>query len=116
MLGVLSNAKVLLRCALLSITESIRNDPERYRSIFYNMSSITDYYSSSSQDYTASYMFGGQIQQQQYSSSDYDTEANKAVIVEEAEKLFNKLMKDCIDKTTTDSTFSKSPLPLLATI
>jgi hypothetical protein len=48
---VLSNAKVLLRYAFVSITESIRNDPERYRSLFYNMSpSITDCYSNSSQD------------------------------------------------------------------
>ena len=54
-LGGLSNVKMFLRCALLSITESIRNNPERYRSIFYNMSpSITDY-SSNGQDYTASY-------------------------------------------------------------
>jgi Fe-S-cluster formation regulator IscX/YfhJ len=37
-LGVLSDKKILLRYALLSITESIRNDPERYRLIFYNMS------------------------------------------------------------------------------
>jgi hypothetical protein len=48
-LGVLSNEKVLLRCALLSITESIRNDPERFKSIFNNMSLITDYSSSNSQ-------------------------------------------------------------------
>ena len=37
-LGGLSNVKMFLRYALLSITESIRNNPERYRSIFYNMS------------------------------------------------------------------------------
>ena len=48
--GVLSNAKVLIRNALLSITESMRNNPERYRSIFYNISSITDY-SGNGQDY-----------------------------------------------------------------
>ena len=60
-LGVLSNAKVLLRCALLSITESIRNNPERYRSIFYNMSS------------------------QEYPSKDYGNEANASMIVDEAE-------------------------------
>jgi predicted nucleic acid-binding Zn-ribbon protein len=33
-LSVISNVKVLLRYALLSMTESIRNDPERFRSIF----------------------------------------------------------------------------------
>jgi hypothetical protein len=96
-LGVLSNGKVLLRCALLSITESIRNDPERYRLIFYKSPSITDYNSSSSnQPYTVSYMYG--LQQPR----DYNTEANAAVILDEAEKLYNKIVKDCIDKTVED--------------
>jgi hypothetical protein len=76
------------------------------------MSSITDYYSSNDQDYTVSYTYGLHIQQQrQCSSPDYNTEANIAVMIEEAEKLFNKLVKDCINKTITDYTFSKSPLP-----
>jgi hypothetical protein len=106
--GVLSNAKVLLRNALLSITESIRNNPERYSSIFYNMSpSITDY--SGSQDYTASCMYGPD--QQQKSSPDYGIQANAAIIIGEAEKLFYKLVKDCINKIITDCTFSKSSLP-----
>jgi hypothetical protein len=114
--GVLSNAKVFLRCALLSMTESIRNNPERFSSIFYNMSpSITDYYSSSCQQYyTASDMYGGQIQQpQQYQSPDYNTEVNVAMIVDEAEKLYNKLVKDSMNKIITDHTFSKSSLPSL---
>ena len=93
-LGVLSNAKVLLRCALLSITESIRNNPERYRSIFYNMSSII---LQEDPRLYCSYMYGRQIQQ--HISTDYGTEANTSMIVDEAEKLFNKLVKDCIYKT-----------------
>jgi hypothetical protein len=107
-LGVLSNAKVLIRNALLSITESMRNNPERYRSIFYNMSSVTDY-SGNGQDY----MYGQQ--QQQNSSPDYDTEANAAMIVNEAEKLYNKLVRDCLHKIITDYSFStsSSSLPLL---
>jgi predicted transcriptional regulator len=72
-LGVLSNAKVLIRNALLSITESMRNNPERYRSIFYNMSSVTDY-SGNGQDY----MYGQQ--QQQNSSPDYDTERSRKTL------------------------------------
>jgi hypothetical protein len=60
MLSVLSNPKVFLRFALLSITESIRNDPERFRSIFYNISpSMIDYSNSSNgQDYIDSCMYG----------------------------------------------------------
>jgi hypothetical protein len=113
--SILSNAKVLLRCALSSITESIMNNPERFRLIFYNMPSIIDCYNTNGQDYTGSYMYGGQIQQRQYSSADYNTEANIAVIVEEAEKLFDKLVKDCINKIIIiDYPFSKSSsLPLL---
>jgi hypothetical protein len=100
----LPNVKMFLRYALLSITESIRNNPERFRSIFYNMSLITDY--CSSQDYTDSYM-----------SPDNNTEANAAVIVDEAEKLYNKVVKDCINKAIIiiDHPFSKpSSLPLLS--
>ena len=51
------------------------------------------------------------MDQQQKSSPDYNTEANISIIVEEAEKLFNKLVKDSINKVITDRTFSKSPLP-----
>jgi hypothetical protein len=92
-LSVLPNVQVLLRCALLSTTESIRNNPERYRLIFYNMSSQED------------------------PSKDYGNEANASMIVDEAEKLFNKLVKDCMNKVIIiDYPFSKSSslsLPLL---
>ena len=79
MLGVLSNGKMLLRYALLSITESARNDPERYRQIFYNMSS-------------------------QHPLQDYNTDATVSIMVDEAEKLYNKVVKDCINKTMKDHT------------
>jgi hypothetical protein len=38
--NIVSNVKVLLRYAILSMTESIRNDPERFRSIFNNKSTL----------------------------------------------------------------------------
>jgi hypothetical protein len=112
--SVLSNVKVLLRYALLSITESIRNNPERFRLIFYNMSpSMTDYYNINDQDYTDFYTYGQtQQQSQQYPSSNYNTEANIAMIVEEAEKLYSKVVRDCINNI--DYPFSKlSSLPFL---
>jgi hypothetical protein len=98
--SILSNGKVLLRYALLSITESITNNPERYRSLFYNMpSSIIDCYNTNGQDYTDSYTYGQMQQQPQYLSPDNNnTEANLAIIVDEAEKLYNKIVKDCINK------------------
>jgi hypothetical protein len=82
-LSVLSNVKMFLRCALLSITESARNNPQIYNLIFYNMSSMIDYSSSGGQDYTA---YTYEQQQQQNSSPDYNTEANAAIIIDEAKK------------------------------
>ncbi|MGC2428284.1 MAG: hypothetical protein WA421_14690 [Nitrososphaeraceae archaeon] len=49
--------------------------------------------------------------QQQKSSPNYNTEANISMIVEEAEKLYNKVIKDCTNKVIIDCTFSKSSLP-----
>ena len=60
------------------------------------MPSIIDCYDSNGQDYTASYMYGSQSQQ--YPSPNYNTEANVSIIVDQAEKLFNKVVKDCINK------------------
>jgi hypothetical protein len=71
--------------------------------------SITDYTSSNGQDYTTSFMDGKQ--QQQNSSPDYDIEANAAIIISEAEKLFYKLVKGSMNKVITDRTFNKSSLP-----
>jgi hypothetical protein len=60
------------------------------------MPSIIDCYDSNSQDYTASNMYGSQSQQ--YPSLNYNTKANAAIIVDEAEKLYSKLIKDCMNK------------------
>ena len=67
-------------------------------------SSIIDY---SNQYYGASYMYG---QQQQYPTQDCID-----VLLEEAEKLYNKLVKELVDESISDYGCSiSSPLPLLA--
>jgi hypothetical protein len=58
-------------------------------------------------------MYGGQIQQQSQQYLSPNTEANVAIIVDEAEKLYNKIVKDCINKTvdlkiTNEASDSKS--------
>jgi hypothetical protein len=104
--SVLSDAKPLLRIALLSLVESIREDPDRYSSLIYHNTSppadyISQYYSSDSY---------GQ-QQQQYPLQDYIT-----MLTEEAEKLYNKLSKELIDESISDCAFStsSSSLPALS--
>jgi hypothetical protein len=96
--SVLSDKKMLLKLALLSLTQSMKKDPDRYSSLIYhnNTSSNTDY---NSQNYdTASYG-----QQEQYQSQDYIS-----MLIEEAEKLYTTLIKEYVDEIITDYTFSIS--------
>ena len=63
--SILSDAKPLLRIALLSLTESMRKDPSKYSSLIYhNTSSTADY----SGQYYSNASYG---QQQQHPSQDY---------------------------------------------
>lgn len=81
----------------------MKNDPDKYsRLIYHNTPSTANY---NSQDYdTASY---GQQQ--------YPSEAYTDILLEKAEKLYNKLAKELVDEILTDYAFSTSSsfLPLL---
>jgi len=90
-ISILSDAKPLLRIALLSLTESMRKDPSKYSSLIYhNTSSTADY---SGQYYSAD-SYG---QQQQHPSQDYID-----MLIQEAEKLYNKLAKELEDESISD--------------
>jgi hypothetical protein len=80
--NILSNGKVLLRLALDSLIESIRNDPAKYSSlIYYNM-----------------------YEQKQFSSSqNYYNEYYKAMLVQDTEKLYNKLVNDLTNRIIYDA-------------
>ncbi|MGA9169441.1 MAG: hypothetical protein WBZ20_04765, partial [Nitrososphaeraceae archaeon] len=105
--SVLSDRKMLLRLALLSLTESMRKDPDKFNAFIFcdnKSSSSTTQTRGYSQHYdTAPY---GQ-QQQQYPSQDCID-----VLLEEAEKLYNKLVKELVDESISDYGCSIS-LPLL---
>jgi hypothetical protein len=103
--SILSDKKMLLKLALLSLSESMRKDPDKYRSLVYhnNTSSNVDY---NSQCYAASYMYGQQHPAQAYMD----------MLIEEAERLYNKLTKELVDEIITDySSNISSSLPLLQT-
>jgi hypothetical protein len=102
--SILSDAKPLLRIALLSLAESMRKDPDKYSSLIYhnNTSSTADH----SGQYYSSDSYG---QQQQYPSQDYID-----VLIQEAEKLYNKLAKELEDESISDFAFSTSSLPVLS--
>jgi transposase len=99
--SILSDGKVLLRLALYSLMESIRNEPLTYSSLIYNSNNIT---LPGTIHYPASYVYGEQQQQQQQfvSSHDYFIEYYTAMIVQEAEKLYNKLVKEITKGITYD--------------
>ncbi|MGB8036014.1 MAG: hypothetical protein WCF03_19530, partial [Nitrososphaeraceae archaeon] len=106
-ISILSDAKPLLRIALLSLTESMRKDPDKYSRLLYhnNTPSNADY---NNQCYAASYTYG---QQPQNRSQDYIS-----MLIEEAEKLYTSLIKEWVDEIVTDYTFSiaSSSLPVLS--
>ncbi|MGA9170996.1 MAG: hypothetical protein WBZ20_12715, partial [Nitrososphaeraceae archaeon] len=95
--SILSNSKMLLKLALLSLTESMRKDPDRYISLIYHNNTYSDTEYNSQNYETASY---GQ-QQQQHPSQDYIS-----MLIEESEKLYTSLIKEWVDKSITYYTFS----------
>jgi transposase len=81
---VLTNSKVLLKFATLSVIESLRSNPELYNFISYTTAVETN----SSYGYNYLSLMSTQQQQQQQQSFN---ESYTALILEEAEKLYNKL-------------------------
>jgi hypothetical protein len=81
---ILTNSKLLLKFAAFSVIESIRSNPELYNFISYNTSVETAAITYGS-DYH-SLMLSGQQQKQQSFNDSYT-----ALILEEVEKLYNKL-------------------------
>ena len=65
----------------------------------------------------SSHMYAGQ-QHQYISSQDYFTEHYTAMLVQEAEKLYNTLVKDLVNRAIDDAAFSRgsalSSSPLLS--
>src|ERR1044072_94517 len=101
---ILTDRRQVLKLALLSLTDTMKNDPDKYSRLIYHNTPSTANYNSQGYD-TASYG-----QQQQYPSQAYTD-----MLLEEAEKLYNKLAKELGDEIISDyaSSTSSSLLPLL---
>lgn len=102
-----------MKYALLSLVESMKKDPAKNNSLIYN----DIYPSTSTTVYGSQYFaaFDTYGQRQQYpSSSEYYSEACIEMLVDEAEKVFNKLTRECIDGSIADYAVSTtSSLPSL---
>jgi chromosome segregation ATPase len=87
-INLLSDGKSVLRVALDSLMKSMRKDPQKYINlIYYNQNSSASRYTE--------YKY---INGQPYASSDYFRELYKSILLEDAEKLFNKLVKELTEQ------------------
>jgi hypothetical protein len=102
---VLTNGNILLKFASFSVIESLRCNPELYNFVIYNSSNnIPISYGSN----YPSLMLSGQQQQRQQSFNDTYT----ALILEESEKLYNKLMTELTNRVMAAAASSRiSSLP-----
>jgi hypothetical protein len=97
------NGKILLEFASFSVIESLRSNSELYNFIFYNTSlEITTTYGS---NYLS--LMSGRQQQQQQSFNDTYT----ALILEEAEKLYNKIATELTNRVIAAASAMRSSLP-----
>jgi hypothetical protein len=103
--SALSDRKRILKLALLSLTESIKKDPEKYISLICHDTLITDY---SGKYHTwhahGFYTYG----QKRCSSEIHDRGDYISMLVEEADKQYEKLAKDLVDEIISEYTFNTS--------
>ena len=107
--SILSDGKGLLGLALYSLMESIRNESAKYSSLIcYHNNNSNNISLPGITHYPASYMYGEQQRQQSISSQDYFTENYTTMLIQEAEKLYDKLVKEITNGITYDPAFSSS--------
>jgi hypothetical protein len=94
--SVLTDSKLLLQFALASVIEALRRNPETCNSVLYNISNNT-----TAASYGSNYlllMLSGRKQQQQQPFAYISDNSYIALIVEEAEKLYNQLTTELTNR------------------
>jgi len=108
---VLNERKILLQLATASVIESLRINPELCNFALYNISNSTA--TTYGSNYLSLMLLGRQQQHQQQSFNDIYT----ALILEEAEKLYNELITELTNRviaSVATGTIRASSLPLPA--
>lgn len=105
---ILQGVKELLILAFYSLMESMRKDPNKYSAlIHYNnnmVPAVTDY----PVFYSADYLGYGLQKQQQYPSHDSFFETYKTMLLGDAEGLYNRLVKEAVNRIIARYTSDKS--------
>lgn len=116
----LTNPKKLLRLTLLALIESLRSDTSKFQVLYYQMSTETTTMPialSQSQSLTPSYgsqNYSVSNMDEQYLSQDYNspTSAFENFVLNEAERLYDKLLDDSLNKVSNkpnNSSLNVSP-------
>jgi len=95
--AILSNSKNLLSYAVLSVTESIRTNPDKYSTLILSKMSSTMVYNNYQNSSYYGYGFYTYPQEQSLSRKEY-----AVMLIEEADKLYNVLVKTSADHTIND--------------
>jgi predicted transcriptional regulator len=99
-ISILSNKKGLLQIALASLIESSRNKPDTYSNLL--MMSSTPIGVSLNQNYSPSPSSG-----HSHAFQDHYVETYKSLVLGEAKKLYDKMVKDLVTAIMEDATFTK---------
>jgi DNA-binding CsgD family transcriptional regulator len=102
---VLTNGKLILKFATLSVIESLRSNPELCNFVIHDNSNNTTI--TYGPNYPSSMLSGRQQHKQSFNDS------NAALILEEAEKLYNKLTTELTNSVIAAAAAMKSSLPLV---
>lgn len=107
--GILLDGKGLMRLAFYSLMESMRKNPEKYSSlIHYGNNNSSGWYSS---QYNASYYTNKKYQHQLVSYNSF-FETLKSILLEDADKLYEQLLKEQVNTIISDYASNRySPLP-----
>ena len=99
--STLSDSKVLLKYASLSLVESMKKDPEKFSSLIYNniFSPASPTWNYLRQYHDASDTYGKGVQ---HSPPDHYSDACIHMLNEQAEEVFNKLANELIEESITD--------------
>jgi hypothetical protein len=104
--SILTDSKIILKLATLSVIESLRSNPELCNFVLYNTSVVT---ASATTTYGSSYLSLMSGEQQQQSFNDI-----YIALLEEAEKLYNELITELTNRTVAAAgTIRASSLPSL---
>jgi hypothetical protein len=95
----LSKGKDLLKLGLFSLTETIRDQPDKYNALINYGALTTDYKNQQYPPYGYGFYMDGR---QQYQSMNYGREDYVALLVEEAAKLYDKLVKEMAVEIISD--------------